>query len=268
MKRFPLVLVSILLALIAIAKPEKIQDSTLKQSEYVTESSTHSDDELQNTNFFKSLIKSTFVVALSDFGDNTFFIAAVMAMKYSRVMVFSGAVFALSLMTLLSVLLGGIVTSVIPKVFIQYISSFLFAVFGLKMFYEAWKMRSDKEKAEFEEAVESLRESEDDIKLNKNGVKRFLRKYMPSVFLQSFLLNFFAEWGDRSQISTFMLGASENMLGTIIGGSLGQAFCTALAVIGGRIAAKKIGIRNVTFCGALLFICFAISAILSEPLDD
>lgn len=57
------------------------------------------------------------------------------------------------------------------------------------------------------------------------------------VFTQAFTLTFLAEWGDRSQIATIALAASKNVFGVFFGGLIGHAFCTGLAVIGGRLLA-------------------------------
>ena len=67
-----------------------------------------------------------------------------------------------------------------------------------------------------------------------------------------------AEWGDRSQIATIALAASKDVYGVIIGGVLGHAICTSLAVIGGRILATRISERAVALIGGVLFITFAV----------
>ncbi|PFH36238.1 putative membrane protein C17G8.08c [Besnoitia besnoiti] len=78
------------------------------------------------------------------------------------------------------------------------------------------------------------------------------------VFLQSFGLTFVAEWGDRSQMSTFALAASRNVAGVFAGAALGHALCTALAVIGGKVLAARISERLVLLAGGVMFILFAI----------
>ena len=45
-------------------------------------------------------------------------------------------------------------------------------------------------------------------------------------------MTFLAEWGDRSQLTTIILGAREDALGVTLGGVLGHALCTGLAVLG------------------------------------
>ena len=56
--------------------------------------------------FLEGFFKSWGVILASEIGDKTFFIAAVMAMRNSRKLVFAGAMGALAVMTVLSALLG------------------------------------------------------------------------------------------------------------------------------------------------------------------
>ena len=237
--------------------------------------------------FFHAFLASLSVIVVSEIGDKTFFIAAIMSMKHPRLTVYSGAIFALGLMTLLSALLGNILTTMIPKTYTYYASSFLFALFGLKMLREGYEMENHDASEEYEEASNTLKENEDkdetllekDVEANvaieeKPAAKEiinvrafitFFRKYFSPILLQAFILTFLAEWGDRSQISTIILGARENMAGTVLGGTIGHAICTGFAVIGGRFVAQRISVRTVTLVGAFVFLFFAFSAFFIDP---
>lgn len=85
------------------------------------------------------------------------------------------------------------------------------------------------------------------------------------IFTQAFTLTFLAEWGDRSQIATIALASSKNVFGVIIGGLVGHAFCTGLAVIGGRLLAAKISEKTTTLVGGSLFLFFAVTSFLWGP---
>lgn len=67
---------------------------------------------------------------------------------------------------------------------------------------------------------------------------------MTRVLMQAFTMTFLAEWGDRSQLTTIILSATENVLGVIVGGVLGHSVCTGIAVIGGRMIAQRISVRT------------------------
>ncbi|KOB64478.1 Uncharacterized protein OBRU01_24198, partial [Operophtera brumata] len=100
--------------------------------------------------FLQGFIASLSVVIVSELGDKTFFIAAIMAMKHPRIIVFAGAISALVFMTILSAAFGWIAT-VIPRVYTYYISAALFAIFGLKMLRDGWKMDPNEGQEELEE---------------------------------------------------------------------------------------------------------------------
>lgn len=55
-----------------------------------------------NNDFFHGLTASFAVIMVSEIGDKTFFIACILAMKYSRMVVFAGAMLALGSMHSLS----------------------------------------------------------------------------------------------------------------------------------------------------------------------
>merc|ERR1719389_476271 len=79
------------------------------------------------------------------------------------------------------------------------------------------------------------------------------------VFVKAFVATFLAEWGDRSQIATIALAAEKGVLGVTVGGILGHALCTAIACVGGKILARRISERVVTYVGGALFLFFAAS---------
>ncbi|RVE45680.1 hypothetical protein evm_009650 [Chilo suppressalis] len=223
--------------------------------------------------FWQGFIASLSVVIVSELGDKTFFIAAIMAMKHPRVIVFAGAISALVFMTILSAAFGWIAT-VIPRVYTHYISAALFLIFGLKMLRDGWKMDPNEGQEELEEVQSELKrredqdEKEETIDMLEQGQaenRRRKRNALIKIFLQAASLTFLAEWGDRSQLATVVLATREDAIGVVVGGSLGHALCTGLAVIGGRMVAQKISVRTVTIIGGLVFLFFAVSALIIGP---
>lgn len=227
--------------------------------------------------FTHGFVASLSMIIVSELGDKTFFIAAIMAMTHSRITVLMGAIGALFAMTILSALVG-YATTVIPRALTYYISSALFAIFGLKMLREGWAMSEDEGKEEYEEVQADLKRREDEIEKQSMSTgdveagtgfrspgRRFLSGILSTVFLQSLTLTFLAEWGDRSQIATIILGAREDVFGVILGGCLGHFLCTGLAVVGGRFVAQRISVRTVTLLGGVVFLIFALSALWFGP---
>ena len=112
--------------------------------------------------FIHAFVASISVIIVSELGDKTFFIAAIMAMRHSRLIVFLGAIGALGLMTVLSVFLG-YATTVIPRKYTFYISTALFAIFGLKMLKEGYDMDPNEGSEELEEVQAELKKKEEEV---------------------------------------------------------------------------------------------------------
>ncbi|XP_050543544.1 transmembrane protein 165 isoform X3 [Daktulosphaira vitifoliae] len=222
--------------------------------------------------FVHAFVKSLSMIVVSELGDKTFFIAAIMAMRQSRFTVFAGAISALALMTVLSVLFGQAAT-IIRREYTYYISAALFALFGIKMLREGFKMSPNEGQDELEEVQADIRRKEtEEIDIENQSPRQWqLRLGSKSLLLisqtliQAFTMTFLAEWGDRSQIATIILAAGENAYGVALGGILGHSFCTGLAVIGGRYIAQKISVRTVTVVGGIVFIIFALTALMFDP---
>lgn len=112
--------------------------------------------------FMHAFIASFSVIIVSELGDKTFFIAAIMAMRHPRLTVFAGAIAALALMTVLSAVFG-MAATIIPRVYTYYISTALFALFGLKMLKEGYYMSATEAAEELEEVQSDLRKREDEV---------------------------------------------------------------------------------------------------------
>uniref|UniRef100_A0A0K0EZJ9 GDT1 family protein n=1 Tax=Strongyloides venezuelensis TaxID=75913 RepID=A0A0K0EZJ9_STRVS len=232
----------------------------------------------EDNGFISGFTGSFLIIIVSEIGDKTWFIAAIMSMRYSRLLVFSGAISALAVMTVLSVFVGWLM-QVVPGIIVFWVSTGLFAVFGVQMLYEGFKMSSNEGAEELEEAQAEVQKSEVDIETSSlinpsleqgmsvgatektNSMKNSF-SYSTIVFVKAFSLTFLAEWGDRSQIATIALGAVKNAFGVILGGIIGHSICTGIAVIGGRVIAQKISVRTVTIIGGFTFIFFALANIV------
>ncbi|CAO3650963.1 unnamed protein product [Cunninghamella blakesleeana] len=90
----------------------------------------------------------------------------------------------------------------------------------------------------------------------KEGLMNLMQLVFSPVFVQTFILTFLGEWGDRSQISTIALAAANNVYWVTVGVVIGHSLCTGLAVLGGRLLASRISVRTVTLSGASLFLIF------------
>ncbi|HEY9640181.1 MAG TPA: TMEM165/GDT1 family protein [Coleofasciculaceae cyanobacterium] len=193
---------------------------------------------------------SLLLITVSELGDKTFFIAVVMSMRHPRRLVLVGVISALAAMTILSVLLGQAV-SFLPKAYLHYAEIALFLGFGVKLLVDAWRMPPTATCAVIDEAKTAVEQSE----------RKSRRQGKWSVILETFILTFLAEWGDRTQIATIALAASNNAFGVTAGAILGHSICALIAVVGGKLIAGRISERAITGLGGLLFLVFAAVAV-------
>nr|ODO01165.1 vacuolar protein [Cryptococcus depauperatus CBS 7855] len=238
--------------------------------------------------FFQAFI----MIVVSEIGDKTFLIAAIMATRHPRMTVFSGAFMSLVIMSILSAALGRVILGLIPKAWTLWAASLLFIVFGVKMLQEAFameggsnyiqeEMREVEEELEEDSAVhdahnargtiiplESLEEnihiphgSSQKAKHWSSAVRERIRTGLQMltnpVFAQAFVLTFLGEWGDRSQITTIAMGGAHSVAVIAFGTILGHGICTCGAVLGGRYLSTKISVKHISLLGAAAFIIFA-----------
>lgn len=98
------------------------------------------------------------MIIFSEIGDKTFLIAAILAMRHPRIVVFAGAFGSLVVMSILSAAMGHILPTLIPKRWTQLAAGVLFIIFGAKLFFEGKDMPSGNEKV-----LEEMREAEEEI---------------------------------------------------------------------------------------------------------
>ena len=246
-----------------------------------------------------SLIASFTMIVVSEIGDKTFLVAALMAMRHPRLLVFSAAFAALFVMTVLSAILGHAVPTLIPKSMTKLLAAILFFVFGLKMLKEGREMSPDEGVGEEMKEVEMELEEKEQEQLRKSrrrssvtphslesgragrGKSRSAGNRLPSppeslsssssrgsspsrgrrlddmlsgmnnlfslllspAWVQTFVMTFLGEWGDRSQIATIAMAAGQDYWWVTVGAISGHGLCTAAAVIGGSAIAGRVSMR-------------------------
>ena len=121
--------------------------------------------------------------------------------------------------------------------------------------YEEDIEREDEDLEEELKGNSSLPSTKDDVQGKEQALNLV-------VLTQAFTMTFFAEWGDRSQIATIALAAHKDPYGVTLGGCIGHSLCTGIAVVGGRYLAGKIPERTVLLAGGILFVLFAIHALI------
>ncbi|KAJ1943612.1 GCR1-dependent translation factor 1 [Kickxella alabastrina] len=231
-----------------------------------------------------SLLASILMIFVSEIGDKTFLIAAILAMSNPRLTIFLAACSALWLMSILSAFLGHAAVTFIPMSWVSIAAAVMFLVFGIKLLGEAREMDGSEIAKEMDSVEAELSEKDakgleagegTEFSVNVHGddavaasaearggvvgaVKNLFSLLLSPVFVETFVLVFLAEWGDRSQLATIALGAARNVYGVAAGTILGHTCCTGVAVVGGQLLAKRISVKKVTCAGGILFIVFSI----------
>lgn len=249
--------------------------------------------EMEWHEWFHSFVLSYTMILVSEIGDKTFLIAALMAMRHARLLVFSAALSALIAMTVLSAVLGHVVPTLLPKRFTTFAAAILFLVFGARMLREGLAMPHDlgvgeemKEvEAELEEKEHQSRDRSNSTTSPYNlesgrgrkpstsssrspspsrpsssisGLTNLVSLVLSPAWVQTFIMTFLGEWGDRSQIATIAMAAGQDYWWVTLGAVAGHACCTGLAVVGGRALAGRVSLRVVTIGGALAFLVFGV----------
>ncbi|KAL9114229.1 MAG: hypothetical protein Q9227_001651 [Pyrenula ochraceoflavens] len=252
-----------------------------------------------------SLVLSFTMIIFSEIGDKTFLVAALMAMRHPRMVVFTAAFSALITMTVLSAVLGHAVPTLIPKALTNFLAAGLFLIFGVKMLIEARGMSADEgvgeemkevemelEEKEHQQRRKSRRRSSIDpyvlesgrgVRKSRHtnshsrlpsppdspvsdeesrdsspsrrstwqnfstGVTNLFSLLLSPAWVQTFVMTFLGEWGDRSQIATIAMAAGQDYWWVTGGALVGHAMCTAAAVIGGRAIAGKVSSKVGTY---------------------
>ena len=106
----------------------------------------------------QALVQAFAMIIVSEIGDKTFLIAAILAMRHPRMLVFAGAFGSLVVMSILSAAMGHLLPTLIPRSWTQAAAALLFLVFGTRMFVEARQMEGGSGKIQ-----EEMREAEEEI---------------------------------------------------------------------------------------------------------
>jgi len=136
-------------------------------------------------------------------------------MKHDRKLVFFSAMAALSLMAILSAILGYTLPALLSKKYTQYLAIVLFIIFGVKMLMEAKEMSHNQAEEELEEVNKQLIGGDElhkleqlesggvvvePIKKTSGWVNLFNYIFSPT-FVQIFTITFLAEVKYKNNIN-------------------------------------------------------------------
>ena len=174
------------------------------------------------TAFWISLI----YVFVAEMGDKTQLVALAFATKFKTRTVLAGVLLATFAVHLISVIIGGAVSHVLPVFWIKIVAGLSFIFFGL------WTLRGD-----------TL--DEDDVKKTS--------KFGP--LLTVAITFFLAELGDKTMLATITIASEQNQFFAVwIGSTIGMVLADGLAIIVGKMMGKNLPEILIKYTGAAVFL--------------
>ena len=98
---------------------------------------------VNGSDFVSAFVNSLIMIIVTEIGDKTFFIAAVLAMRNGRFFVYAGALLAFTAMHLLSSLMGYALPALLSRRYTNIASTYLFVYFGFRLLQDASRMSAD-----------------------------------------------------------------------------------------------------------------------------
>ncbi len=178
-----------------------------------------------------TILEAFLLVFLAEFGDKSQLVAMSLAAKYRAWPVIVGSVLAFSVLNMLGVVFGAAVAQWVPGWIVAAIVAVLFLYFG----YQSLR-------AEDEE------DDDEPIKVGKQ------------LLVSVFVLIFFAEFGDKTQLAVAALSSINDILYVWIGATTSLALTTVIGVIVGRKWLSKLPLVWVHRGSGVLFVLFGLLA--------
>jgi Ca2+/H+ antiporter, TMEM165/GDT1 family len=184
----------------------------------------------------EAFLVSTVVVALSEIGDKTQFLALVLATRFRQPLpIVLGMVVATLANHTLAGLVGAWVRRVVPEEYLRWLLAASFVAVAL------WALKPD-------------RQEEGPVQAGRFGI-----------FAITVVSFFMAEMGDKTQIATVMLAAQFHSLPAVIAGTtFGMLLADVPVVYLGRAAAARIPLRLARVAAAALFLALAVFALFAR----
>lgn len=170
------------------------------------------------------------VIFVAELGDKSQLMALAFATRYKTLPVLIAITLATGVVHLISVGIGGALGSALPTDFINIVGALAFIGFGL------WTLRGD----------ELTEEDKESTKVSSKHVIMAVG----TVF-------FLAELGDKTMLATVTLAASEGLVGTWAGSTVGMVVADALAIVVGKALGDRLQAKTVRIASSIAFFVFA-----------
>ncbi|WP_341217784.1 TMEM165/GDT1 family protein [Neptunomonas phycophila] len=179
------------------------------------------------------LFETFVLVLLAEFGDKSQLVTMTLAARYKHWPIIIGSVSAFAVLNLLAVVFGATVSHWLPMWLVALIVAVLFIYFGLQsLFFE-----------------EDEGDDADQVKVGRQ------------LILSVFMLIFFAELGDKTQLAVAALGGLQNPWLVWLGSTLALGVTTVLGVEVGRKLLQRMPLVWIHRGSGVLFLVMGLVAL-------
>lgn len=170
-------------------------------------------------------------VGLLELGDKSQLTILTLASKTkNHLALLLGVLLAFSLVDGVAIIFGGLITNLIPIFILKILSGLLFIYFGIKNI----RQKEEEERGE--------------VRDSKKGV-----------FISSFTLIFFAEWADKTQLSSALFATKYHPLFVFVGVIFSLFILSVIAIFIGKFLLVKLNKRMLNLASGSLFIILGLS---------
>jgi putative Ca2+/H+ antiporter (TMEM165/GDT1 family) len=174
-------------------------------------------------------------VFVAELGDKTQLLTLALATRIRPWPLLAGLTVAIAILCGLAVVVGAILGVSIPSKPVTIAAGVLFLLFGL------WTLRSPRSDAD---AAEEEAVAAQATRSERSQVVAAMGAF------------FFAELGDKTQLTTLTLATQRNPFGVWLGATLGMLAANVAALVVGRVLGTRLPERPIRLAAAALFLVF------------
>lgn len=169
------------------------------------------------------------IVGLSEFGDKTQILILLVSTKIEkRLQLLLGIMLAFLITDGIAILLGTWVTSIVPILYLKFISGIIFIIIGIFMLV----MKEEEIKSKYK---------------SKNP------------FILGFVIIMISEWGDKTQIAAGLFATQYNGYLVLLGVMISLTVLSLMAIYLGKYISDKIESKTISVIAGILFIIIGIT---------
>jgi putative Ca2+/H+ antiporter (TMEM165/GDT1 family) len=233
--------------------------------------------------FIETAFSGFSVIILAEIGDKTFFLVMIFSTTNSFLTTILTASSVMLLWNFICLMIGSSIPVLFYKGFFDIVGMLVFLIFGLTMIYTAYHMdhhplhkslnetKSELSRKSLTRKSFKTSTTDDNEKLREPLIKPDVESSEPHenetdeyedeafhskwAFTSSLAI---AEFGDKTQISSIIMGSTQNFYAVLLGTSLARIGGIILAIIFGKIIARNVTTKQVTYLGGFIFIIFSL----------